>query len=274
MSFPRLLTAVLCGGYLLLGSAQAQQPGRELRTCKLRLAWWSAPENPPELALQKDKERTPFSPDTMALSQIIEYRGEPEAVILKKTVTAELDKAGKPITQWIPYCSIPVGPNDTDLAVLLFPDEKRGIAKTKVFDFSQEGFPYGTIQFFNFSSAKIAIVIDDNSVTINSRGSARFPKTFTQRTISKFRMAAMESNGEQLLLRSSAMIVRPNSRLLFFILERPGSAGEAKYDTEVIMDNFVDRPKPSRPPEATPPSKGKEPPQASRKKAPSGQSSP
>jgi hypothetical protein len=274
MSFPRILTAVLCGGYLILGTVQAQQPARELRTCKLRLAWWSSPENAPELALQKDKERMPFSPDTMALSQIIEYRGEPEAVILKKTVTAELDKAGKPITAWVPYCSIPVGPNDTDLAVLLFADEKRGVAKTKVFDFSQEGFPYGTIQFFNFTAAKIAIVIDDNSVTLNSRGSARFPKTFTQRTISRFRMAAMESNGEQLLLRSSAMIVRPNSRMLFFILENPASTGEAKYDTEVIMDNFVDRPKPSRPPEVTPPSKGKEPPQAGRKKAPSGQSSP
>ncbi len=268
MSFPRLLTAVLCGSFLVLGSAQAQQARPELRTCKLRLAWWNAPETPPELALQKDKERMPFSPDIMALSQVIEYRGEPDAVVLKKTVTAELDKAGKPIVQWVPYCSIPVGPNDTDLAVLLFADEKRGVAQTRVFDFSPEGFPYGTIQFFNFTAAKIAIVIDDKSVTINSRGSSRFPKTFTQRTISRFRMAAMESNGEQFLLRSSALIIRPNSRILFFILEHAESTGEAKYDTEVIMDNFVDRPKPARTPEVMPPSKGKETPQTSRKKAP------
>lgn len=68
MSFPRILTAVLCGGFLLLGTAQAQQPGRELRNCKLRLAWWSAPENPPELALQKDKDRTPFSARPLAIA--------------------------------------------------------------------------------------------------------------------------------------------------------------------------------------------------------------
>jgi hypothetical protein len=247
MSFPRLLTAVLCGGFLLLGSAQAQQPGKELRTCKLRLAWWEAPENPPELALQQDKDRMPFSPDVMALSHVIEYRGEPNAVVLKKTVTAELDKAGKPITQWVPYCSIPVGPNDTDLAVLLFTDEKRDIAQTRVFDFSEAAFPYGSIQLVNFTSARVAVAIDGTTCVANSRGVARFPKVFNQRTVSSFKMAVAEANGEQKVLRSTTMILRPTARLLLFALEYPGADEDSRYHTKLIMDNFVSLPKPVQP---------------------------
>ena len=76
MSLPRILTAVLCGGFLMLGSAQAQQPGKDLRTCKFRFAWWTAPENPPELALQADKDRIPFSPDVLALSVVVLQRNE------------------------------------------------------------------------------------------------------------------------------------------------------------------------------------------------------
>ena len=255
MSFPRLLAAALCGGFLLLGSAQAQPSGKEVRTCKLRLAWWSAPENPPELALQKDKERTPFSPDILALSQVLEYRGEPDAVILKKTVTAELDKAGKPITAWVPYCSIPVGPSDTDLAVLLFPDEQRGIAQTRVFDFSPEGFPYGSIQLVNFTSAKIAMVIDGTTVVANSRGMVRFPKVFNRLSISTFKMAAAEANGEQKLLRSTTMIFKPTARILLFALEAQGAEEDGKYHTELIIDNLGNKPQVVEAP--TPGPKGK-----------------
>ncbi len=230
----------------MLGSVQAQQPGRELRTCKLRLAWWDAPENPPELALQQDKDRTPFSPDIMALSYVIEYRGEPNAVILKKTVTAELDKAGKPIVQWLPYCTIPVGETDTDLAVLLFPDEKRSVAQTRVFDFSEAAFPYGSIQLVNFTSARVAVVIDGTSCIANSRGVARFPKVFNQRTVSSFKMAVAEANGEQKVLRSTTMILRPTARLLLFALEYPGTDEDSRFHTKLIMDNFVSLPKPAQ----------------------------
>jgi hypothetical protein len=255
MSFPRLLTAVLCGGYLLLGSAQAQQPARELRTCQLRLAWWKAPENPPELALQSDKERTPFSPDVLALSQVIPYRGEPDAVVLKKTVLAELDKSGKPITQWVPYCTIPVSATDTDLAVLLFPDDQRGIAQTRVFDFSPEAFPYGSVQLINFTSAKIAVSIDGTTVVANSRGMARYPKVFSRLSVSRFYMAAAEANGEQKMLRSTTMIFKPTARMLLFALEIPGAEEDGRFHTELIIDNQGSRPAPVAAPE--PKGKGK-----------------
>jgi hypothetical protein len=255
MSFPRILTAVLCGGFLLLGTAQAQQPARELRTCKLRLAWWTAPENPPELALQFDKDRTPFSPDIMALSQTIEYRGEPNAVVLKKTLSAEVDKAGKPIVQWVPYCSIPVGPNDTDLAVLLFPDDKRGVAQTRVFDFSAEAFPYGSVQLINFTSAKIAMAIEGTTVVANSRSMVRYPKIFNRLSVCSFKLAAAEAGGEQKLLRSTTMIFKPTARILLFAVEYPGAEEDGRYHVELITDNFGRRPQAVEPPSPGP--KGK-----------------
>jgi hypothetical protein len=239
MSLPRILTAVLCGGFLMLGSAKAQQPGKDLRTCKFRFAWWAAPENPPELALQADKDRIPLSPDVLSLSVVVDYRGEPNAIVLKKTVTTELDKSGKPIVQWVPYCTVSVGPTDTDLAVLLFPDEKRGVAQTRVFDFSPEGFPYGTVQLINFTSARVAVSIDGTTFVANSRGASRYPKVFSKRTVCSFKMAVAEPSGEEKLLRSTTMIFKPNARLLLFALEYPGLNEEDRYHTELIIDNLV-----------------------------------
>ena len=180
----------------------------------------------------------------MSLSVVVEYRGEPSAVILKKTVTAELDKAGKPIIQWVPYCTVSVGAADTDLAVLLFPDEKRGIAQTRVFDFSPEGFPFGTVQLVNFTSARVAVSIDGTTFIANSRGAARYPKVFSKRTVCNFKMAVAEPSGEQKLLRSTAMIFKPNSRLLLFAVELSGVSEDDRYHTELIIDNLVQKPKP------------------------------
>jgi hypothetical protein len=290
MPFPRHLSALLCGGFLLLGSAQAQTPPKEkppaaeksatkgrslapeLRACKLRLAWWSAPENPPELALQMDKNRTPFSPDIMALSQVIEYRGEPNAVVLKRTVTAELDKAGKPIVAWLPYCTIPVGENNTDLAVLLFPDDKRDLAQTRVFDFSPEAFPYGTVQLVNFTTAKIAVSIDGTTFVANSRGMARYPKVFDKVSVSRFYMAAAENSGEQRMLRSTTMIFKPTARILLFAVEVPDAPEDGRYHTELIIDNMGSRPVLVEAPDAA--TKGKSTPGAGGKKAGKGAPTP
>jgi hypothetical protein len=265
MSLLRLLPAVLGGSFLLLGLAQAQttrEPAepkekpasREQRsaqgragakpqhTWKLRLGWWNAPEELPELALQQGKDRIPFYPDVMSLSQVIEYHGDPNIVVVRKVVSAEIDKSGKPVVQWLPYCTIPVGEKDTDLGILLFPDEKRGIAQTRLFDFSPEAFPYGSVQLVNFTTAKIAVSIDGTTFTANSRGTARYPKVFEKTSACRFFMAAAEANGEQKLLRSTTMIFRETGRFLIFAIENPGASEDARYHTAVIIDNLVVRP--------------------------------
>ncbi len=285
MSFLRLLPAVLGGSFLLLGLAQAQttrEPAepkekpaaREQRsaqgratskpqhTWKLRFSWWNAPEEPPELALQQDKDRIPFSPDAMSLSQVIEYHGDPTVVVVRKVVSAEIDKSGKPIVQWLPYCTIPLGERDTDLGILLFPDEKRGIAQTRLFNFSPEAFPFGTVQLVNFTTAKIAISIDGTTFTANSRGTARYPKTFEKTTACRFFMAAAEGNGEQKLLRSTTMIFRNTARFLIFAIENPGASEDARYHTAIIIDNLVVRPTAEENPAPAAKGKGKASPEA------------
>jgi hypothetical protein len=219
-----------------------------------------------------DKNRTPFSPDIMALSQVIEYRGEPNAVVLKRTVTAELDKAGKPIVAWLPYCTIPVGENNTDLAVLLFPDDKRDLAQTRVFDFSPEAFPYGTVQLVNFTTAKIAVSIDGTTFVANSRGMARYPKVFDKVSVSRFYMAAAENSGEQRMLRSTTMIFKPTARILLFAVEVPGAPDDGRYHTELIIDNMGSRPVLVEAPDAA--TKGKSTPGAGGKKAGKGAPTP
>lgn len=255
----RFLAAALCAALLSLTPASGQQKSPEIRTCKLRLAWWSPPENPPELALQMDKARTSFSPDIMALSQVIDYRGEPNAVILRKTLSPEVDKSGKPIVLWVPYCTIPVAASATDLAVLLFPDEKNGVATTRVFDFSTEAFPYGSVQLVNFTTSKIAISIDGTTFVANSRGTARYPKTFSKVTVARFYMAAAETNGEKRMLRSTTMIFKPTARMLLFALEVPGAGEDARYHTQLIIDNEGSRPTVVEPDAPAPKGKGKGP---------------
>lgn len=277
MSLFRILPAVLGGSFLLLSLAQAQTKrdpaaaekaaAKESRTaqgrpaakpqtsCKLRLAWWSAPEELPELALQMGKERVPVTPDVMSLSYAVDYEGEPNAVIVRKTVTPEIDKAGKPIVAWVPYCAISIGEQDVDLGVLLFPDEKRGIAQTKILNFSPEGFPYGAVQLLNFTTSRIAVSINGISFTADSRGSARYPKTFEKPSTCRFFMAAAEANGEKKLLRSTTVIFRPTSRYLIFVTENLAATEDARYRTAVIVDNLVARP--TATPEPTPEPKTK-----------------
>ncbi len=264
MSLTRLLPAVL-GGYLLLHSlAQAQtkrEPAAEgkpsakesrpaqgraaakpLRDCKLRLAWWSEPEEYPELALQMGKERIPVHPDVLSLSYVVDYQGDPNAVIVRKTVTPEIDKTGKPVFAWLPYCTIPIGEKDVDLGVLLFPDEKRGVAQAKVLDFSPEGFPYGTVQLMNLTTSKIAASINGISFTADSRSSARYPTTFDKPSTCRFYMAAAETSGEQKLIRSTTLIFRPTSRYLIFATESQAPGENSRYRTTFIVDHLVARP--------------------------------
>ena len=265
MSLLRLLPAVLGGSFLLLGLAQAQtkrEPAepkekpaaREQRsaqgsaaakprqTWKLRFSWWIEPQEPLELALKQDKEYIPVSPDLMYLSRPTEYHGDPNIVVVRKVVSAEIDKSGKPIVQWLPYCTIPVGEKDTDLGILLFPDEQRGIAQTRLFDFSPEAFPYGSVQLVNFTAAKIAVSIDGTTFTANSRGTARYPKIFEKTSACRFFMAAAEANGEQKLLRSTTTMFRPTSRYLIFAIENPGESETSRYRTAIIIDNLAVRP--------------------------------
>lgn len=223
-------------------TTRARTKAKPVRICKLRLSWWDTPENPPELAILQDNVRTAITPGNKSLSQAIEYQGEANAVVLRKIVTEQLDKSGKPIIQWLPYCTISLSEKNTDLGILLFPDESRGIAQTRIFDFGTDAFPYGTVQLVNLTSAQLAVTIGGTTFTARSRGAALYPKTFPKDGAYRFLLAANESSGERKLLRSSVMIFGPTSRYLFFVFELPGAPEHSRYHTALITDNLPEKP--------------------------------
>lgn len=222
--------------------AAAVPPGTK---ATLRFCWWTPPEEMPVLALVQEKEKVGISPDVMSLSMKTEYLGPPVVNVVRQIVGPERDKKGNPILIWVPYASINLPKDGADLAVLLIPRSK-GDALTQVFDFSEEAFPYGTIQFINYTNAKVQARINQTVMQVPSRGRSRYPGQFTKRQPANFTLEVTEPNEEPLLVASTTMVFFPNSRLLFFIIESPGAKKEERYHNSVIMENKVVTP-PVRP---------------------------
>ncbi len=251
---PILAAALFCGVSCLPSDAPAQQPPAVPgRKATLRIAWWRAPENPPELVLMQDKDRVSFSPDVMALSVKTQYFGPPTAIIAKKTFGTEKDKQGNPVVIWAPFAAVPVPTDGADLAVILFPDQTGQAAQVQVFDFSEEAFPYGTIQIVNYTNARVDAAIDKTPLQVPSRGQARYPGRFTKRQPATFSLAVTEPGSEPRLITSTTMIFFPNTRLMYFVLEMPGAKPEERYHNSVIMENKVVAPILKTPPLPPPP---------------------
>ncbi len=256
--FRLIAAALVCGASLLAPDAWGQNgapvPGRK---ATLRIAWWNAPDDPPELALLQDKDRVPFSPEVMALSVKTHYFGPPEAVIARKTLGKEKDKQGNPVVVWVPFVTVPVPTDGADLAVILFPDPTGQSAQAQTFDFSEEAFPYGSIQIVNYTNARVDAAIGSTAMQVPSRGRARYPGTFTRRQPARFSLAVTEAGTEPRLITSTTMIFFPNTRLMYFVLEMPGAKPEEKYHNSVIMENKVSPPpRPFAPPPPEAPAKG------------------
>ncbi|NBV78433.1 MAG: hypothetical protein EBR62_01010 [Verrucomicrobia bacterium] len=218
-----------------LPALAADTPKAESRHCALRFAWWNFPRKVPELALQMGRERIPVSPNPMSLSNPIDYKGDVNAVLLKKVTTGETEKDGKPKFGWVPYATIALNPTDTDLGVLLLPNETDDTCFTKTFDFSLETFPYGTLKLVNFSRARIACSLE-GSVFLTEPGQVgHCPKKFEERTTAAIAVAALEADGQQKVLYSTKVILNKTFRTLFFIVEKNGTEDE-RYQTQCILD--------------------------------------
>lgn len=233
MPLPRLLFALLCLGAALLPAADAPKP--ETRRCTLRFAWWNFPRKVPELALQTGRERIPVTPNPMSLSNPIDYRGDANAVLVKKVESAEKEKDGKPKVAWVPYATIALNPTDTDLGVLLIPKEDDDTCITRTFDFSVEAFPYGTLKLVNFSRARIACSLDGAVFMTEPGQTGHCPKKFEERTTASIAVAALEADGQQRVLYSTKVILNKTFRTLFFIVEKGGNEDE-RYQSQCILD--------------------------------------
>lgn len=257
MNLSNILAAglICAAGILPLNAVPNQSPAKKSAPAPLgikatlRFCWWTAPEEIPVLAVAQENERVAISPEVMSMSMKTEYLGPPVATIVRQTVGPEKDKKGNPIYVWVPYASVSIPKEGADLAVLLIPRPK-GDAVTQVFDFSEEAFPYGTIQFVNYTNAKVEARVNQTVMQIPSRGRTRYPGQFTKRQPANFSLEVSPPNEEPILVNSTTMVFFPNSRLLYFIIESPGAQKEERYHDSVIMENKVllPPPRPIEPP--------------------------
>ena len=230
--------AVIAAGIITAASLNAQRADEVLRRAKLRVAWWGAsPENPPELALQLFKDRLPVSPNVMSVSQVIQYSGPATATIVRKTQGAELDRSGKPVEEWKPFCTVPIPADDMDLAVILFANAQGTAAQPKVIDFSTAAFPYGTIRFVNYTKAKVHMMIGTRQFTSEGGTESDFPERFTgPRSQPRYVMAVEEPGLPAATVTDGRILCKPNSRSIFFILQASGETLAEKYRMTSITE--------------------------------------
>jgi hypothetical protein len=216
-------------------TAAAKKKEKEEHHCKLRLMWWLAPKEGLELGIQQENEVVPIGISQMQVNGVIDYHGEFAVPIVRKGSTGEVDKKGKPITSWLPYATLPLKPDDSDICVILF-DNGKGGAAFRIFDFRTSAFPYGSLEVVNLSRANVACSLDGKVMSAAPGKAITSHNSFAQRTAPQITMAVQENGGEERILFMSRMIMSDNARSLFFVIERPSETIDGRYEVTSIVD--------------------------------------
>jgi hypothetical protein len=244
----KMKLAVLLTSLLAALSAQPLQgqvpPPPKGKKATLRIAWWNMPAEPPQLALLQDKTHVDFIPGVMSLGQKTAYQGPDTVVIAKKSFGAVKDKTGKLPVMFTPFATLPLPADGADLGVLMFPDKAGQSASLQLFDFSEESFPYGSIQIVNFTNSTIDAIVGAKTLKAMPRQTVRYPGRFDKRQPAKFQISATASGEEPYVVCSSTLIFYPDSRLIYFLLESPGATRERRYRDTLIKDHKVVAPPP------------------------------
>jgi hypothetical protein len=212
----------------------------EQHLCKLRLMWWLAPKDGLELGIQQESDQgqnevVPIGISQMQINGSIDYHGQYAVQVMRKGATGEVDKKGKPIVSWLPYVTLPLKPDDTDICVILF-DNGKGGANFRIFDFKPAAFPYGSLKIVNLSGAKVACSLDGKVIQAAPGKAVLSSNSFATRAAPQITMAVQETGGEDRILFMSRMIMSDNARSLFFVIERPSDNIETRYEVTSIVD--------------------------------------
>jgi len=232
--------------------------------CALNITWWAEPNLKPgeslELGILIEKEFQPIYLQAMTIGRPLEYTGEPNVVIGRKTKVTTTDKKGKPVTtdEWVPFANFTISETDTDILALLMLAPDKPVAIVKTFDIGVTTFPYGTIHIFNYTKAKIGCNIDGTVFFAQPGQRGKVANPFTARQVVNFRLAAIEADGEPRSLVSSPMVVDHRARRLYFVSEIPNATDEARYRINALIDHIEDHPQP-KPEEEVVPAKKAEP---------------
>ncbi len=212
----------------------------EQHLCKLRLMWWLAPQGELELGIQQESEQgqsevVPIGISQMQINGSIDYHGQFAVQVMRKGTTGEIDKKGKPIVSWLPYATLPLKPDDTDICVILF-DNGKGGANFRIFDFKPAAFPYGSLKIVNLCGAKVACSLDGKVILAEPGKAVLSHNTFATRAAPQVTMAVREAGGEDRILFMSRMIMSDSTRSLFFVIERPSDDIETRYEVTSVVD--------------------------------------
>lgn len=222
------------------GAGKKKEKEVEQHLCKLRLMWWLAPRGELELGIQQESEQgqsevVPIGISQMQINGSIDYHGQFAVQVMRKGTTGEIDKKGKPIVSWLPYATLPLKPDDTDICVILF-DNGKGGANFRIFDFKPATFPYGSLKIINLCGAKVACSLDGKVILAEPGKAVLSSNTFATRAAPQVTMAVQEAGGEDRILFMSRMIMSDSTRSLFFVIERPSDDIETRYEVTSVVD--------------------------------------
>lgn len=218
-----------------------------LRPCSLTLTWWEEPKLQPgetlELALLEDKKETPLAPlPVMGMNYTLEYVGTPTVTILRKARLSDPASPGKTFEKWVPYATFGLGDQESAVLAVLFPAGE-GKVSTKTFDISTGVFPYGSFHILNYTKARIGCSLGGKVFFTEPGQRAKSPLVLSQRTVVNFRLGAFESDGTQVRLYATPLIMDERSRRLYFVAEQPIPEGEEhsrKYITFTLVEYMQD----------------------------------
>ena len=195
-----------------------------------------------ELGIQTDKEVLPVLAGQMQIGPAIEYIGQGNVTMVRKSKTQveELDKKGKPVIRtvenWVPFASCVIPAGQSEVLVLLIFIPGKPLVSAKAFDINPENFPFGSFHILNFSKARVGCSLAGKVFFAEPGQRAKSPVVMTQRQVVNFRLAVFETGGAQRRLYSTPIILDERTRRLYFVTEYPGNEIEQRYDTRTLVD--------------------------------------
>ena len=235
------LAAALC---LLTGIASAATKSKDKETqgeesINLRFAWWEMPKNIPELFIIDGNEKLPVNAYAMAMSNSVKFKGQHSVELVRKVASAEVGKDGKPIFSYVPFLDINLDEiKSKEIAVLLFPNEAKGTCQFKLFDFSNEAFPAGSLYLINYSKVKVDCSVDGKAFSTLPGQKSQCPTIFNERVAAFVAIGVTEPDGTKSLIVSTKLIFGKFFRKLYFVTEKIGD-DRTEYVVNCIEDASV-----------------------------------
>jgi len=205
------------------------------RSCKLKLAWWNAPEaaTPPVLALGPDvRNPSEFAPQVMNFTTEARCLGDVAEFLIKRV--SKDPKTGKEIVSWEPFASVPLPPGEDTLGVIMIADANVRQGQGRAFHLGADRFPLGSIRLINLTGRELMLGLDGKAVGVAPGNVTTHPRVFKKAEVAEVSVAA-SINGEPRPVFTTKSEFSGAFRLVLFVAEIPGS-NPPKFEVRTIVD--------------------------------------